>query len=53
MSHVFDVGYICHLADLAAKPGMEVFPIDIDQLFVDVFYYFYHSSKGKQEFCDL
>ncbi len=30
MSHVFDVGYICHLADLAAKPGMEVFPVDID-----------------------
>ncbi len=28
---VFDVGYICHLADLAAKPGMEVFPVDIYQ----------------------
>ncbi len=26
------------------------FPVDIDQLFVDVFYYFYNSSKRKQDF---
>ncbi len=32
---------------------MEVLPVDIDQLFLDIFYYFYHSSKRKQEFCDL
>lgn len=51
--HVLDVGCICHLADLAVKSGMGVLPVDIDQLFVDVFYYFYHSSKRKQEFCDL
>ncbi len=50
---VFDVGCICHLVDLAAKSGMKVLPIDIDQLFLDVFYYFYHSSKRKQEFCDF
>ena len=51
--HVLDVGCICHLADLCAKSGMQALPVDIDQLFVDVFYYFYHSSKRKQEFCDL
>ncbi len=52
---MFDVGCICHLADLAVKSGMEVFPIDIhvEQLFLDVFYYFYHFSKRKQKFCDL
>lgn len=50
---VLDVSCICHLADLAVKCGMEVLPVDIDQLFIDVFYYFYHSSKRKQEFCDL
>ncbi len=50
---MFDVGCICHLADLAVKSGMEVLPIDIEQLFVKVFYYFYDSSKRKQEFCDL
>ena len=27
--------------------------MDIDQLFIDIFYHFYHSSKRKQEFTDL
>lgn len=44
---------ICHLADLAAKDGMKALPIDVDQLFIAVFYYFFHSSKRKQEFCDV
>ena len=35
---VLDVGCICHLADLTIKSG--------------IFYYFYHSCKRKQEFCD-
>lgn len=52
-SHVLDVSCICHLADLVVKAGMQTLPVDIDQLFVDVFYYFFHSSKRKQEFCDL
>ena len=46
-SHVFDVGCICHLADLAVKAGMQTLPVDIDQLFMDIFYYFFHSSKRK------
>ena len=29
---------------------MKVLPLEIDQLFIDVYYYFYHSSKRKQEF---
>ena len=51
--HLYDVGCICHLADLTVKVGLKVLPVDIDQLFIDVFYYFFHSSKRKQEFCDL
>ena len=51
--HVFDVGCICHLADLTIKSGLQALPVDIDQLFVNVFYFFYHSSKRKQQFCDL
>ena len=51
--HLYDVGCICHLADLTVKAGMETLPIDIDQLFIDVFYFFYHSSKRKQQFSDL
>ena len=50
---LYDVGCICHLADLTVKAGMEVLPVDIDQLFVDIFYHFYHSSKRKQEFHDI
>ena len=48
-----DVGCICHLADLVIKAGLETLPVDIDQLFIDIFYHFYHSSKRKQEFTDL
>lgn len=48
-----DVGCICHLADLTVKAGMCTLPLDIDELFVDIFYYFHHSSKRKQEFIDL
>ena len=49
---LYDVGCICHLANLTIKSGLESLPIDIDQLFVDIFYYFFHSSKRKQEFHD-
>ena len=52
-SDVFDVGCICHLADLAIKAGMQTLPVDIDHLFVDDFYFFFRSSKRKEEFCDL
>ena len=51
--YVYDFGCICHMADLAIKSGIKVLPIDIDQLFIDVCYYFYHySSKRKQQFTD-
>ena len=52
-SNILDVVCICHLADLTVKAGMEELPVDIDKLFIDVLYYFYQSSKMKQEFCDL
>ena len=50
---LYDVGCICHLADLTIKAGMAKLPVDIDQLFIDIFYYFHHSSKRNQEFSDL
>ena len=37
---VYDVGCICHLADLTVKAGMQILPIDIDQFFIDVVYFF-------------
>ena len=50
---VLDIGCICHLTDLTIKAGMQSLPVNIDHLFIDVFYYFNQSSKRKQEFCDL
>ena len=50
---LYDVGCICHLADLTVKAGLKALPVDIDQLFIDVFYHFHHSSKRKQQFVDL
>ena len=49
---LYDVGCICHLANLTIKAGLDSLPVDIDQLFVDIFYYFFHSTKRKQEFHD-
>ena len=51
--HLYDVGCICQMADLTVKAGLKVLPVDIDQLFIDLFYHFFHSSKRKQEFSDL
>ena len=53
ISTLYDVGCTCHLANLTIKAGLEELPIDIDKLFVDIYYYFYHSSKRHQEFDDL
>ena len=47
---LYDVGCINHLADLT---GVTTLPVDVDQLFIDIFYYFYNSSKRNQEFADL
>ena len=49
----YDVGCICHLEDLTVKAGMESLPVNIDQLFVDIFYHFLHSSKRRQEFINI
>ena len=53
ISHLYDVGCTCHLADLTIKAGVTSLPVDIDQLFIDIFYYFYYSSKRNQEFADF
>ena len=34
---LYDVGCICHLADLTIKAGMKTLPIDTDQLFINIF----------------
>ncbi len=36
-STLYDVGCVCHLANLTIKAGLQELLIDIDQLFVDIF----------------
>lgn len=43
---------IYQLANLTIKAELERLPIDLDQLFVDIFYHYFHSSKYKQDFQD-
>ena len=49
-----EIGNVCtrFLADLSIKAGITALPINIDQLFIDIFYHFYNSSKRHQEFAD-
>lgn len=47
---VFSQGCVCHLANLCLLAGVETLPIDVDDFFVDLFYYFDSSTKRKEEF---
>ncbi|XP_077440712.1 protein FAM200B-like isoform X1 [Vanacampus margaritifer] len=37
---VFSVGCICHLGNLCVKDGLKTLPVNIDDLLVDIFYFF-------------
>ena len=47
---IFSIGCICHLANLCIKDGVKELPINVDDLLVDIFYFFRHSSKRIQDF---
>ena len=47
---VFSLGCICHLAALCAAAGLKALPVSIDNLLIDIFYNFKHSSKRVHEF---
>ena len=42
---VFSLGCICYLAALCAAAGLKALPVSIDNLLIDIFYHFKHSSK--------
>lgn len=42
------MGCLCHLIDLATGRGINSLPVSVDELLVDVFYYFKKSSKRKE-----
>ena len=44
MPHLYDARCICHIANLS-KAGISTLSVDINQLFIDIFYHFYHSAR--------
>ena len=41
---------MCHLAALCAAAALKKLPVSIDDLLIDIFYHFKHSSKRCEEF---
>lgn len=50
---LFSLACVCHLVALAAAAGLKALSLSIDQLLIDIFYHFKHSSKRWQEFSDV
>lgn len=50
---VFSQGCVCHLSNLCLLAGVKALPIDVDDFFVDLFYFFNKSAKRKEEFRDF
>ena len=48
--NVFSQGCVCHLSNLCLLAGVKVLPNDIDDFFVDLYYFFNKSAKRKEEF---
>ena len=38
----FDIGCVCHLANLCTVAGVNALPVPVEDLLVDVVYYFQH-----------
>ena len=51
--NVFSLACVCHLCALSAAAGLKTLPISIDNLLIDIYYHFKHSSKRWQEFADV
>ena len=47
---VFSIGCICYLASWCVKDGVKALQFKVDDLLVDIFYFFHHSSKRISEF---
>ena len=50
---VFSLACVCHLAALCAASGLKALPFSVDDLLIDIYYHFKHSSKRWQEFADV
>ena len=50
---IFNLACVCHLAALAAASGLKALPFYVDNLLIDIYYHFKHSSKRCQEFAEV
>lgn len=49
--NVYNLGCICHLANLCAQAGIKTFPVPIEDLLVDTYFFnFHHIAKRKEIF---
>ena len=51
--NIFSLACVCHLAALSAGSGLKALPFAADNLLIDIYYHFKHSSKRWQEFADV
>ncbi|XP_063431636.1 zinc finger BED domain-containing protein 5-like [Mytilus trossulus] len=42
---VFNVGCVCHLANLCAQKAIKTLPLPVDDFLVDIYYHFHHSDR--------
>ena len=50
---IFSLGCLCHLAALCATAAIKKLLVSVDDILIDIFYYFKHSSKRWSEFADI
>ena len=50
---LFSLGCLCHLGALCAAAAIKKLPVSLDDLFIDIFYHFKHSSKRWHEFNEI
>ena len=47
---IFDLGCICHLANLSVGVGMKHIPLPVEDLLIDIYFHFEKSCKRKEIF---
>ena len=50
---LFSLGCLCHLGALCAAAARKMLPVSLDNLLIDIFYHFKHSSKRWHEFNEI
>ena len=50
---LFSLGCLCHLGALCAAASLKKLPVSLDDLLIDIFYHFKHSSKRWHEFNEI